>query len=474
MKTPENYKQRIGENIMLDISKASHSQEYLDYLNSIPRETLLNILENAFSEIYVLDKNGNIIYINPAAIRLYGVPPEELINKDSKKARKDLWDPYSFDITRKAHRAIVTESIYYKTNRSMICINVPVYNEKGEFEMMVSTSLDNIRAVDLSYRDLRNPIESINMDFSEEIIGKSVLFEQCLADLEKAAKFDCNILILGESGTGKSYLAQMVHEQSPRHQQPFVAINCGAIPDGLLESELFGYMPGAFTGANAKGKIGLLKNADGGTIFLDEIGELSPVMQVKILDVLENKRFFPVGSNKPEYVNIRIIAATNQNLMNAIREKKFREDLYWRLNTVKVVLPPLRKRKEDIFYLATAFLKDFNKRYNTNKVFNEKILSCFNSYDWPGNVRQLRNAVERMIILSDGIIINEELFFRYLDQEEDREETDGETYNVEEFKKQTVIKLYAKHKSSRAVARRMGISQSTANLLINKYIKNKE
>lgn len=459
---------------MLDISKASHSQEYLDYLNSIPRETLLNILENAFSEIYVLDKNGNIIYINPAAIRLYGVPPEELINKDSKKARKDLWDPYSFDITRKAHRAIVTESIYYKTNRSMICINVPVYNENDEFEMMVSTSLDNIRAVDLSYRDLRNPIESINLDFSEEIIGKSVLFEQCLADLEKAAKFDCNILILGESGTGKSYLAQMVHERSPRHQQPFVAINCGAIPDGLLESELFGYMPGAFTGANAKGKIGLLKNADGGTIFLDEIGELSPAMQVKILDVLENKRFFPVGSNKPEYVNIRIIAATNQNLMNAIREKKFREDLYWRLNTVKVVLPPLRKRKEDIFYLATAFLKDFNKRYNTNKVFNEKILSCFNNYDWPGNVRQLRNAVERMIILSDGIIINEELFFRYLDQEEDREETDGETYNVEEFKKQTVIKLYAKHKSSRAVARRMGISQSTANLLINKYIKNRE
>lgn len=474
MKTPEKYEQRIGENIMLDISKASHSQEYLDYLNSIPRETLLNILENAFSEIYVLDKNGNIIYINPAAIRLYGVPPEELINKDSKKARKDLWDPYSFDITRKAHRAIVTESIYYKTNRSMICINVPVYNENDEFEMMVSTSLDNIRAVDLSYRDLRNPIESINMDFSEEIIGKSVLFEQCLADLEKAAKFDCNILILGESGTGKSYLAQMVHERSPRHQQPFVAINCGAIPDGLLESELFGYMPGAFTGANAKGKIGLLKNADGGTIFLDEIGELSPAMQVKILDVLENKRFFPVGSNKPEYVNIRIIAATNQNLMNAIREKKFREDLYWRLNTVKVVLPPLRKRKEDIFYLATAFLKDFNKRYNTNKVFNEKILSCFNNYDWPGNVRQLRNAVERMIILSDGIIINEELFFRYLDQEEDRKETDGETYNVEEFKKQTVIKLYAKHKSSRAVARRMGISQSTANLLINKYIKNRE
>lgn len=459
---------------MLDISKPSHSQEYIDYLNAIPRETLLTILENAFSEIYVLDKNGRIIYINPAAMRLYGVPPEDLINKNSKAAKKDLWDPYSFDITRQSHRAIVTENIYYKTNRSIICINVPVYNDNDEFELMVSTSLDNIRAVDLSYRDLRNPIESINLDFSDEIIGKSILFEQCLTDLEKAAKFDCNILILGESGTGKSYLAQMVHERSPRNHKPFVAINCGAIPDGLLESELFGYMPGAFTGANVKGKIGLLKNADGGTIFLDEIGELSPAMQVKILDVLENKRFFPVGSNKPEYVNIRIIAATNQNLMNAIREKKFREDLYWRLNTVKVVLPPLRKRKEDIFYLATAFLNDFNKRYNTNKVFNEKILSCFNNYDWPGNVRQLRNAVERMIILSDGIIINEELFFRYLDQEEDREETDGETYNVEEFKKQTVIKLYAKHKSSRAVARRMGISQSTANLLINKYIKNKE
>ncbi|MEG0379047.1 MAG: sigma 54-interacting transcriptional regulator, partial [Eubacterium sp.] len=311
---------------MLDLSKTAHTLEYKAYLKGIPHETLLNILENAFSEIYVLDKTGKVIYINPAAMRLYGVPPESLINKDSKKVKKDLWDPYSFDITKKAHKAIVTENIYYKTNRSMICINVPVYNENDEFELMISTSLDNIRAVDLSYRELRNPIESVNTEFSNEIIGKNVLFKNCLNDLEKAAKFDCNILILGESGTGKSYLAQMVHDKSARNEKPFVAINCAAIPDGLLESELFGYQPGAFTGANAKGKIGLLKNADGGTIFLDEIGDLSPLMQVKILDVLENKRFFPVGSNKPEYVNIRIITATNRNLIQALKEKKFRED----------------------------------------------------------------------------------------------------------------------------------------------------
>lgn len=455
---------------MLDNSKVSHSPEYINYLNSIPRKTLLSILENAFTEIYVLDKNGKIIYTNPATIRLYGVRPEDLVNKDSRIAKKGLWDPYSFDVTKKSRRTTVTENIYYKTNRSMICFNVPVYNENDEFELMVSTSLDNIRAVDLSYRYLKNPIETINTDFSNEIIGKNRLFKQCLSNLEKASKFDCNILILGESGTGKSYLARMVHEKSARKHKPFVAINCAAIPDGLLESELFGYMPGSFTGANTKGKVGLLKNTDGGTILLDEIGDLSISMQVKILDVLENKRFFPVGSNTPEYVNIRIIAATNQNLMRAVKEKKFREDLYWRLNAVKIVLPPLRKRTDDIFPLCTYFLKDFNKSYNTKKVFNNKVFSLFNDYSWPGNVRQLRNAVERMIILSDGIIIDEDLFLRYLEQE-DPEEINSETTNVEEFKKRTVIKLYSKYKSSRAVAKKMGISQSTANILINKYAK---
>ena len=246
--------------LMLDNSKVSHSPEYINYLNSIPRKTLLSILENAFTEIYVLDKNGKIIYTNPATIRLYGVRPEDLVNKDSRIAKKGLWDPYSFDVTKKSRRTTVTENIYYKTNRSMICFNVPVYNENDEFELMVSTSLDNIRAVDLSYRYLKNPIETINTDFSNEIIGKNRLFKQCLSNLEKASKFDCNILILGESGTGKSYLARMVHEKSARKHKPFVAINCAAIPDGLLESELFGYMPGSFTGANTKGKVGLLKN----------------------------------------------------------------------------------------------------------------------------------------------------------------------------------------------------------------------
>ncbi|KNZ42754.1 sigma-54 interaction domain-containing protein [Acetobacterium bakii] len=454
---------------MIDLSKILHTPWYIDYLNSIPRETLLAILENSFTEIYVLDKEGKIVYANPAVTRLYGINPEDIVQKDSKQIKEGLWDPYSFDLTKVSHRAIVTENIYYKTNRSIICINVPVYNDQNEFEFMISTSLDNIGAVDLSYRDVRNPIESIDLGFSDRVIGKNKLFKQCMSDLEKAAKTDCNLLILGESGTGKSYIAQTVHNQSRRSHNSFVAINCATIPDGLFESELFGYMPGAFTGANAKGKIGLLKSADGGTIFLDEIGDLSPKMQVKILDVLENKRFFPVGSNKPEHVNIRIIAATNQNLIHAIKEKKFRSDLYWRLNTVKVILPSLRQRKDDILFFITYFLNDFNKRYNTKKIFSKTIISYIINYDWPGNVRQLKNAVERMCILSDSIIVNESLFLRYLDQEEDIEEAYEESFNVEAFKKRTVIKLYSKYKSSRIIAKEMGVSQSTANLLINKY-----
>ncbi|MPW24279.1 PAS domain S-box protein [Alkalibaculum sp. M08DMB] len=459
---------------MINLTKVVNSPDYTEYLNSIPRETLLKILENSFTEIYVLDKNGKVVYANPAITRLYGIKPEDVVQKNSKEIKEGLWDPYSFDLTKVSRQAIVTENIYYKTNRTIICINVPVYNDQDQFEFMISTSLDNIRTVDLSYRDVRNPIETIDLEFSEVIIGKNELFKQCLNDLEKISKSDCNLLILGESGTGKSYIAQTVHNESRRRHKPFLAINCAAIPDGLFESELFGYVPGAFTGANAKGKIGLLKNADGGTIFLDEIGDLSLKMQAKILDVLENQRFIPVGSDKPEHVNIRIIAATNQNLVSAIKEKNFRSDLYWRLNTAKVVLPPLRHRQDDVILLTTYFLNTFNKRNNTKKFFSESLLSCFISYDWPGNIRQLKNAVERMCILSDKTIVDKKLFLQYLDQEEDIEEVYEDCFNVEEFKKRTVNKLYSKYKSSRIIAKKMGLSQSTANLLINKYIINNE
>ncbi|MBF7095685.1 sigma-54 interaction domain-containing protein [Alkalibacter mobilis] len=457
---------------MIDLNKVENSKDYNDYLNSIPRETLLKILENSFTEIYVLDKDGKVVYANPAITRLYGLRPEDVVQKDSRKIKEGLWDPYSFDLTKVSRQAIVTENIYYKTNRTIICINVPVYNENDEFEYMISTSLDNIRSVDLSYRDVRNPIESIDLDFSDMVVGKNELFKQCLSDLEKISKSDCNLLILGESGTGKSYIAQTVHNESRRRHKPFLAINCAAIPDGLFESELFGYVPGAFTGANAKGKVGLLKNADGGTIFLDEIGDLSLKMQAKILDVLENQRFIPVGSDKPEHVNIRIIAATNQNLVQAIKDKTFRSDLYWRLNTAKVVLPPLRHRQDDVILLTTHFLNSFNKRQNTKKFFSESLLAAFISYDWPGNVRQLKNAVERMCILSDKTIVDKKLFLQYLDQEEDIHEVYEDCFNLEEFKKRTVIKLYSKYKSSRIIAKKMGVSQSTANSLINKYIKN--
>ncbi len=233
------------------------------------------------------------------------------------------------------------------------------------------------------------------------IIGKSSKMQRIFDLIEKISKVDSNVLIEGESGTGKELVAKAIHFNSPRKKGPFVTINCAAIPDNLLESELFGYVKGAFTGAT-QSKKGLFLEADGGTIFLDEIGDMSLNLQSKLLRVLEEKQIRPLGSTQLIPINVRIIAATNQNLKKAVEEKKFREDLYYRLNVINVSLPPLRERKEDIPLLVEHFIKKYADRYGKRiKRLDPRLMSCLEEYSWPGNVRELENAIERAVALTD-------------------------------------------------------------------------
>ncbi len=234
---------------------------------------------------------------------------------------------------------------------------------------------------------------------TESIIGTS----QCIQDMHKlirtVADSDSTILILGESGTGKELVAKALHYQSRRSEKPLIPVNCGAIPEDLLESELFGYTKGAFTGANTD-KLGRFQLANNGTIFLDEIGDMSPRLQIKVLRVLQEQEFEPVGSIETIKVDVRVIAATNKNLETAVEEKKFREDLYYRLNVIPIHIPPLRERKCDIPILIEHFLKRFNKLKNRNiQGTTDKTMSLLMSYDWPGNVRELENLIERIVIL---------------------------------------------------------------------------
>ncbi|MDD9302034.1 MAG: sigma 54-interacting transcriptional regulator [Desulfobacter sp.] len=234
------------------------------------------------------------------------------------------------------------------------------------------------------------------------MVIKSQVMVQVVKKAIKVARAETSILLLGESGVGKSMLAGIIHKMSPRKEGPFIKINCGAIPNLLMESELFGYEKGAFTGALHTGKAGLIEIAHQGTVFLDEIGELKMDMQVKLLEVLENKTFTKIGSQHSTRIDVNIIAATNRNLKDMIREGLFREDLYYLLNVVPISIPALRERKEDIPPLTINVLEKFNKQKKFKKRFRHETLDLLSKYDFPGNVRELINIVERMIIMSDG------------------------------------------------------------------------
>jgi len=275
-----------------------------------------------------------------------------------------------------------------------------------QLEVSVDRSLKNF--------DLRRQVdilsEQLKKEMPSEILGTSELMKQGM-DIAKivASTDDTTVLIMGESGTGKELMARYIHENSPRAKGTFVSINCGAIPRELAENELFGYERGAFTGATEKVKPGKFEQAQHGTILLDEIAELSMELQVKLLRVLQERRFYRLGGAKEISVDVRVIASTNKDLEKLVEEEKFREDLFYRLNVARIQLPPLRDRGEDILKLASAFVNEFNTKFGKKiKGFSAGAVDLINNYQWKGNVRELRNAIERICLLEQGDIITKE------------------------------------------------------------------
>lgn len=238
-----------------------------------------------------------------------------------------------------------------------------------------------------------------------QIIGTSKAIKHIYELIEKVSNSDSTVLILGESGTGKELVAKNIHFKSARANRPFIPVNCGAIPTELLESELFGHEKGAFTGAVAS-RVGRFELADGGTIFLDEIGEMQPILQVKLLRVLQERSFERIGGIKTVNVDVRIVAATNQNLEDAVATGRFREDLFYRLNVIPIDIPPLRERTEDILPLCDYFIEKHSKRFGRNPIrLTDDAMKMFISYHWPGNVRELENTVERLLVLKDDDVV---------------------------------------------------------------------
>ncbi|RYD04564.1 hypothetical protein N752_14420 [Desulforamulus aquiferis] len=302
-----------------------------------------------------------------------------------------------------------------------------------------------------------------------KLTGRSLAIQNLINFGKKVSSTDATVLLRGESGTGKELFARAIHQNSTRHLRPFIVVNCGAIPNNLFESELFGYESGAFTGADRKGKPGMFELANGGTIFLDEIGEMPLEMQVKLLRVLQEGSYYRVGGSESVQVNVRVLAATHRDLESMISRRQFREDLYYRLNVVTLEIPPLRERREDIPELVHLFVQEFCQKYGKSVVKIEpSVMTSFLDYSWPGNIRELKNAVERLVVLTEGDIIDEQSLPENLRRNTyislvTAPAAQGKLIDVAvEAEKQLIIKTLQQVRGNRSEAARvLGIPRST-------------
>lgn len=336
---------------------------------------LLDIVERIPNSIIITNENDKIEFINDMAISLFGKNDTECSIK--VEIINDFLDKKEFFLT--------CNSITHEVIGDILNFSPSI----GKFRTLyVFQDAENFKKYFQYFNNGYNKIFVFNSPQMCDIYSK----------IEKVAKTITTVLITGESGTGKEVVARTIHENSNRKDKPFIAVNCGAIPESLIESEFFGYVRGAFTGANPKGKIGYFEQADGGTIFLDEIGDMPLSLQVKLLRVLQEKVIIPIGSDKERKIDIRIMTATNKNLEILVKENKFREDLYYRLSVFPIDIPPLRNRKKDIEELTEYFLNKYSQVFNIPlKPISDEVMKIFTSYSWPGNIRELKNVVEYIV-----------------------------------------------------------------------------
>lgn len=328
-----------------------------------------------------------------------------------------------------------------------------------EIRLLVRNALTQLEIRDYDLKPRKDLISNLpKYDFSN-IVGQSPSIKAIIQEVKLIANSRSSVLLLGETGTGKELIARAIHSNSNRADAPFIAINCGAIPEHLLESELFGHTKGSFTGA-IYSKRGLLEEADKGTVFLDEIGDLSPHLQVKLLRVLDDREIRPIGSVQSKKVDIRFIAATNSDLYNAVKEGKFREDLYYRLKVITLKLPPLRERGSDIEILAKHFVEKFSKEMDKPvKPIDDEAMRIFKSYFWPGNIRELQNVIERAVLLCDTSSIGlKHLPEEIKNSDDEAVESASLPLSIEEFTKRTILKYQSKC-SEQELASMLGITR---------------
>jgi len=376
------------------------------------------VIEAAEDGVFLTDKKGNFIMANKAFERITGINREELVGQHTELMIEKGWVSTAVNLDVIKDFKSRTKYITYPSGKQVLVSAGMIFRENGKPAGCISIMRDLTELNDLKDKLTKSQItiaqfqETIDhlkeqLDHSKHaMVAQSTDFRHVLTLAKRIARSDATVLITGESGVGKDVLAQFIHKHSRRDNTgSLVKVDCAALPATLLESELFGYEKGAFTDARTNGKHGMLEIANGGTLFLDEIGEFPLELQSKLLNVLQDREIKKVGGTTPLPIDVRIVAATNMNLEQMVKEKKFREDLYYRLNVVPVYISPLRKRRQDILPLIDHFLKIFNQKYEANKGLATDVLNSFMQYDWPGNVREIRNTIERLVVTSTNDII---------------------------------------------------------------------
>ena len=448
-----------------------------------------SIIECSYDGIYITDGEANTIKINNAYERISGLKRAEVMGRNMKDLEKEGVISQSATLLVLKNRETTTIQQEFKTGVKVLVSSNPIFDKSGKIIMVVTNVRDVTQLYELKEQLQKNKeitrkyvseIEEMRTQLlnTSEIVAEDHKTIEIIQLASRVAKVDTTILMLGETGAGKDQIAKHIHKVSKRSKKQFIKVNCGAVPASLIESEFFGYEKGAFTGANKEGKIGLFEMASGGTIFLDEVGELPMDMQVKLLRVLQEMEVVRIGGTKPIKIDVRVLAATNRDLEDMIKKKQFREDLYYRLNVVPLYIPPLRERKQDIMPLINFFLTQLNKKYNFNKIFAPDALNCMYEYNWPGNVRELKNIVERAVIMSEddkikrsdlpkniisshGMVVTLNTFEEGINLKE----------TLDSIEEKLIKKAYDKYGNVRAAAKSLGIDASTFVRKRQKYIK---
>ncbi|MGE6590592.1 sigma-54 interaction domain-containing protein [Bacillus mycoides] len=441
---------------------------------------LQDVFEYAFDEIFVTDDKGIVVRVNSMCERHYQLSAKELVGKHVKELQKEgiFYPSATLEVIERKRPVELVQTT--KSGEYLHVRTRPVFDDEGNLRRVISYSRDLTELYQLRQKveEMDNQLKTYKKELRETyehegLIFKSIAMQKIIETIKKVSVVDSTVLVLGETGVGKSRLVRHLHEVSHRKNESFYEINCAALPTNLIESELFGYSGGSFTGANREGKKGLLESAHKGTLFLDEIGEMPLEIQAKLLQVLQEKTFRPIGGRELKKVDVRIVAATNRDLSTMVKQGTFRKDLYYRLNVIPISIPPLRERTEDILPLIYHYLQHFNKKYGRDVKLAPSTLQMFVGYPWEGNNREIENVIERIVITADDFVTVEDLPLSM--QEATVEQSGQSLYRMlEEVERNIILKAYKTYGSSYKVAEFLQISQSAATRKIKKFIEEEE